>query len=299
VIVTSEAYHGNSDLTASFSPSLGEGSPLGPWVRRVPAPDSYRIDPADLSRRFVGWVREQIRDLQRHGEGLAAFIADSVFASDGIFPQPTDLLGPVAEAVHEAGGLFIADEVQSGFARTGEHMWGHRRHGVQPDIVTLGKPMGNGFPVAGVLVTHDAVAPFGQDQRYFNTFGGNTVAVAAAQATLDVIQDEDLLGNTARVGRQLLDGLRELAAVHEALGDVRGAGLYLGVEIVRDRSARTPDAAAATALVNEMRRRHVLISATGFHANVLKIRPPLVFSSADVDRLLTTLHRVLQDGPRS
>lgn len=299
VIVTSEAYHGNSDLTASFSPSLGEGSPLGPWVRRVPTPDSYRIDPAELSQRFVAWVREQIRDLERHGDGLAAFIADSVFASDGIFTEPTDLLEPVAAAVHEAGGLFIADEVQSGFARTGDHLWGHLRHGVQPDIVTLGKPMGNGFPVASVFVTSDAVSSFGRDQRYFNTFGGNTVAVAAAQATLDVIRDEDLLGNTARVGRQLLDGLRELAAEHEVIGDVRGAGLYIGVDIVSDRDTKTPDVATATALVNEMRQRHVLISATGFSANVLKIRPPLVFSAADAERLLTTLQQALRDSPRN
>jgi 4-aminobutyrate aminotransferase-like enzyme len=296
VIVTSEAYHGNSDLTAGISPSLGVGSPLGTWVRRVPTPDSYRIDPAELSQRFVAWVREQIHDLQRHGEGLAAFIADSVFASDGIFTQPTDLLAPVAEAVHEAGGLFIADEVQSGFARTGNHLWGHQRHGVQPDIVTLGKPMGNGFPVAGILVTHDAVAAFGREQRYFNTFGGNTVAVAAAQATLDVIREQDLLGNAARVGQQIRDGLRELATQYEFVGDVRGAGLYIGVDIVSDRTAQTPDAATASALVNGMRARRVLISATGYHANVLKIRPPLVFSSSDADRLLTTLEEVLHSG---
>jgi 4-aminobutyrate aminotransferase-like enzyme len=297
VIVTAEAYHGNSDLTASLSPSLGVGSPLGTWVRRVPAPDSYRLDPAELSGRFVGWVREQIADLQRHGDGLAAFIADSVFSSDGIFAQPADLLAPVAEAVHEAGGLFIADEVQSGFARTGERFWGHQRHGVQPDLMTLGKPMGNGFPVAGVLLTPDAVREFGRDQRYFNTFGGNTVAVAAAQATLAVIEQEDLLGNAARVGAELTDGLRALAARHELIGDVRGAGLYLGVEIVADRAAKTPDGARAAAVVNGMRQRRVLISATGFHANVLKIRPPLVFSSRDADQLLSTLAEVLAGLP--
>lgn len=295
VIVTSEAYHGNSDLIAGLSPSLGVGSPLGTWVRRVPTPDSYRIGPAELARRFAGWVREQIHDLERHGEGLAAFIADSVFASDGIFTEPTDLLGPVAEAVREAGGLFIADEVQAGFARTGDSMWGHQRHGVDPDIMTLGKPMGNGFPVAGVLVTHDAVERFGHDQRYFNTFGGNTVAVAAAQATFDVIRDQDLQGNSARIGRQIRHGLRDLSARYDCIGDVRGAGLYIGVDIVSGgRDAKTPDARAATAIVNGMRERRVLISATGFHANVLKIRPPLVFSSADADRLLTTLEEVLR-----
>ena len=293
VVITSEAYHGNSELTAGFSASLGDGNPLGTWVRRVITPDSYRIDQAELSDRFVASVHEQIDDLHRHGEGVAAFIADSLFSSDGIFAEPTDLLGRVAQVVRAAGGLFIADEVQSGFARSGDRMWGHQRHGVQPDIMTLGKPMGNGFPVAGVVMTDDVVAQFGRDQRYFNTFGGNTVAIAAAQATFDVIRDDDLLGHTARVGGELRQALRELAARHECIGDVRGAGLYLGVEIVSDRAAKTPDASTATALVNGLRERRVLISATGFNANVLKIRPPLVFSSADADRLLSALDETL------
>jgi 4-aminobutyrate aminotransferase-like enzyme len=293
VLITSEAYHGNSELTAGFSASLGEGNPLGTWVRRVITPDSYRIGD-DLSDRFVASVREQIDDLHRHGEGVAAFIADSLFSSDGIFAEPTNLLDRVAQVVRDAGGLFIADEVQSGYARSGERMWGHQRHGVQPDIMTLGKPMGNGFPVAGVVLADDVVARFGRDQRYFNTFGGNTVAIAAAQATFDVIRDDDLLGHTTRVGGELQTALRELATRHECIGDVRGAGLYLGVEIVGDRDAKTPDAVRASALVNGLRERRVLISATGFNANVLKIRPPLVFSSDDADRLLSALDDALQ-----
>lgn len=293
VIVTSEAYHGNSDLTAGLSPSLGEGAPLGTWVRRAPTPDSYRIDAAELVQRFVAAVREQIHDLHRHGEGLAAFVVDSLFSSDGIYSDPTELLAPVADAVHDAGGLFIADEVQCGFARTGEAMWGHQRHRVQPDIMTLGKPMGNGFPVAGLVVTHDAVERFGHEQRYFNTFGGNTVAVAAAQATLDVIRDQDLLGNSDRVGTEIRAGVQQLSDRHACIGDIRGAGLYIGVEIVAERDEKTPDPAIAAEVVNGLRERRVLISATGFHGNVLKIRPPLVFSSADADRLLTALDDAL------
>ena len=293
MIVTSEAYHGNSDLTAALSPSLGDGAPLGTWVRRVPTPDSYRIDPAELAHRFVVWVREQIDNLHRHGEGLAAFLVDSLFSSDGIYSEPTELLAPVADAVHEAGGLFIADEVQCGFARTGQAMWGHQRHRVQPDIMTLGKPMGNGFPVAGLIVTHDAVERFGREQRYFNTFGGNNVAVAAAQATLDVIRNQELLGNANRVGTEIRAGLQQLSARHDCIGDIRGAGLYLGVEIVADRDAKLPDPVRAADVVNGLRERRVLISATGFHGNVLKIRPPLVFSSADADRLLSTVDDVL------
>jgi 4-aminobutyrate aminotransferase-like enzyme len=294
IIVTSEAYHGNSDLTAGLSPSLGQYSPLGTWVRRVPTPDSYRVDVEHMGRWMAGQVAEQIADLERRGEGVAAFIADSLFSSDGIFADPTDLLAPVADVVRKAGGLFIADEVQSGFGRSGAQLWGYQRHGVEPDIVTMGKPMGNGFPVAGVALKPEVIASFGQDTRYFNTFGGNTVAVAAAQATFDVIRDERLMANAAKVGATIQHGLRELATRHERIGDVRGAGLYIGVELVRDRATKEPDPTSALAVVNGLRERRVLISATGNHANTLKIRPPLTFSEADAGRLLTELEAVLK-----
>lgn len=296
IIVTSEAYHGNSHLTAGFSPSLGEYSPLGEWVRTVPTPDSYRISKEDLADAFVEHVREQIKDLQRHGQGLAAFVVDSLFTSDGIYSQPTNFLARVAEVVHEAGGLFVADEVQCGFGRTGEAMWGYQRHGFEPDIITLGKPMGNGYPVAGIAVDHNVVSTFGYDMRYFNTFGGNNVAMAAAQATLDVIQDEGLVDNSLRVGEIIRQGLADLQERYECIGDVRGSGLYLGAEIVSNRDTKNPDGPTATAIVNGLRERKVLISATGVNANVLKIRPPLVFSSDDAARLLSTLDDVLADS---
>lgn len=293
IIITEEAYHGNSYLTSGFSPSLGNNSPLGTWVRQIPAPDSYRIDPALLGKKMAEDVQKQIDDLERHGEGLAAFIVDSIFSSDGIYGHPTDMLAPVAEVVHRAGGLFIADEVQSGFGRTGEKLWGYQRHQVDPDIVTMGKPMGNGFPVAGIAVAPEIVNEFGNDMRYFNTFGGNTVAIAAAQATLNVIRDEDLLTNSNKVGIFIRNGIKELAKRFDIIGDVRGSGLYIGVELVKDRHTKMPDAAAATAIVNAMRERRVLISATGFYGNTLKIRPPLVFSEANASRLLTELEAVL------
>jgi len=293
IIVTDEAYHGNSAMVVGFSPSLGENSPLDPWVRQVPAPDSYRCDPATLGERMAADVARQIKDLQRHGDGLAAFIVDSSFSSDGIYVEPTTLLAPVAKVVREAGGLFVADEVQSGFGRLGDSLWGYQRHGINPDIITMGKPMGNGFPVAGLAITPEAVAKFGRDMRYFNTFGGNTVAVAAAQAVLDVIRDEDLLANARRVGGLIQAGVRELAEQHEAIGDVRGSGLYVGVEMVSERTSKTPDAARAAAIVNGLRERRVLISATGFHGNTLKIRPPLVFGEQHAERLLTELAATL------
>lgn len=296
VIVTAEAYHGNSHLTAGFSPALGRHSALGPTVRTVLTPDSFRIPAADLVDLFAQDVARQIEDLERHGDGLAAFVVDSLFSSDGIFDQPTELLRPVVDLVHAAGGLFVADEVQSGFARSGDDFWGHRRHGIDPDIVTMGKPMGNGFPVAGIVVRDEVVAQFGHDMRYFNTFGGNSVAMAAAQATLDVIRDEELLQNAQSVGAEIHHGITGLAARHPKIGEVRGAGLYIGVEIVDEHDRMTPNTAAATAIVNGMRERRVLISSTGPHGNVLKIRPPLVFSSSDTGRLLQELDAVLAEN---
>lgn len=292
VIVTAEAYHGNSGMTAGFSPSLGKKSTLDPFVRTVPAPDSYRIPRANMGQWMADNVARQIDDMRRHGGGLAAFIADSLFSSDGLYADPTDLLAPVAKVVRDAGGLFIADEVQSGFGRSGTHMWGFQRHGISPDIVTMGKPMGNGYPVAGVALRPEVVASFGRDMRYFNTFGGNSVAMAAAQATLDVIQQEGLMANAVKVGGMILEGLKSLAKRYEQIGDVRGAGLYFGVELVTDRTSKKTDIDTALALVNGLRKRRVLISATGPDASVLKIRPPLVFTDADATRLLNEIEAV-------
>ncbi|WP_027531783.1 aspartate aminotransferase family protein [Bradyrhizobium sp. WSM3983] len=293
IIITEEAYHGNSDLVAGLSPSLGPHSPLGTWVRRIPAPDSYRVPIETIGQWMADQVSAQIHDLERRGQGLAAFIADSLFSSDGIFAHPTNLFGPVIDVVHKAGGLFIADEVQSGFGRTGEKLWGYQRHDIAPDIVTMGKPMGNGFPVAAVALAPEVVQGFGRDVRYFNTFGGNTVAIAAAQAVLDVIRDEKLMENANRIGKLIRDGFTELAKRHEQIGDVRGAGLYVGVELVRNRNTKEPDSAAASAIINGLRARRILISATGAAANTLKIRPPLVFSEGHVDRLLSEAKAVL------
>jgi 4-aminobutyrate aminotransferase-like enzyme len=193
--------------------------------------------------------------------------------------------------VREAGGLFIADEVQSGFGRSGTHMWGHARHGIDPDIVTMGKPMGNGYPVAGVIVRRDIVARFGKDQRYFNTFGGNTVAIAAANAVLKTIREENLMDNAVKVGGMIRSGLNDIAKKYEQIADIRGTGLYLGVELVKDRLTKATDMDTALAVVNGLRERRVLISATGADANVLKIRPPLVFTPENADQLLDAVEK--------
>lgn len=294
IIVTSEAYHGNSELTSGFSPSMGENSRLGPWVRRVPAPDTYRVDTTNMGAWLAERVAEQISDLERRGVGLAAFIADSLFSSDGIFAHDPGILEPVLKVVHAAGGIFVADEVQCGFARTGSHMWGYQRHGIIPDIISLGKPMGNGYPVAGIAIRPEVASEFGHDMRYFNTFGGNSVAMAAANATLDVVQSENLMENSRKVGEIMLSGLRDLMQRDERIGDVRGTGLYMGIEMVKSRETREPDSPLALALVNEMRRRRVLISATASNANVLKVRPPLTFSANNADQFLTELDGALK-----
>jgi len=293
IVITSEAYTGNSHLTAGLSPSLGRKSPLGQWVRRISTPDSYRMDPSEIGARLARQVRHEIDELERRGEGIAAFIADSLFSSDGIYAHPTDILQQITEVVHAAGGVVIADEVQAGFGRSGDRLWGFQRHGQVPDIVTMGKPMGNGFPVAAVAVRGEVIERFGNEMRYFNTFGGNTVAIAAAQATFDVIRDDGLQENAARIGAMIQDGFREIAKEDGRIGDVRGAGLYIGVEFVRDHDSKEPDSATALAVVDGLRQRRVLISATGHHANTLKIRPPLVFSESDVDRLLTETRNAL------
>lgn len=289
VIVTENAYHGVTSAVAAMSPSLGAGVDLGAHVRTVPAPDPARYGD-DVAGGFAAAVAAAARDLLRHGIRPAALLVDTIFSSDGVFAGPPGFLAPAAAAIRAAGGLFIADEVQPGFARTGEAMWGFLRHGLVPDMVSLGKPMGNGYPVAGLVLRPEVVAEFGAKARYFNTFGGNAVAAATAMAVMDVIEDEGLLANARDTGAYLAGGLCALAARHACLGPVRGAGLFIGADIVREGA---PDAALAARVVNGLRAAQVLISATGKAGNVLKIRPPLVFTRDHADLFLDRLDAVL------
>src|ERR1700677_1743887 len=282
VIITENAYHGVTTAAAEISPSLGPAVPLGRTVWTVPPP----TDGADH-------VRAAIEDMTRHGVRFAAFIADSLFSSDGILPDPAGFLRPVADLVRERGGLYIADEVQPGFGRTGDAMWGFQRHGIIPDLVVMGKPMGNGMPIAAVAARPEILAKFGAQVRYFNTFGGNSVCVAAAAAVLDVIEAEGLQENARAVGSYLLDTLNQIAEDTPRINAVRGAGLYAGVDFVRPGTAE-PAGDAAIAVVNGLRDRHVLISATGPHGNILKIRPPLPFARAHVDQLAEALSDTLR-----
>jgi 4-aminobutyrate aminotransferase-like enzyme len=296
VIVTETAYHGFTDAVSKFSPSLGVTVDLGAHVRLVPAPRLYHAEGVDLGERFTRDVEAAIADLRRHGIKPAALIVDSLFTSDGILPGPAGFLQGAVEAIKRAGGIFIADEVQPGFGRTGEHMWGFQRHGVIPDIVTLGKPMGNGQPIAGLLATAEVLAEFGKNSRYFNTFAGNTVSCAAALAVLDTIEKEGLLQHAARVGKILRDGIAALADRHEAIGDVRGAGLFVGVELVADRATRAPDRELTSRVVNLMRDKGVLLSACAMGHNVLKIRPPLVLTAEQAGMVIETLDAALSEA---
>jgi 4-aminobutyrate aminotransferase-like enzyme len=292
VIVTSNAYHGVTASVSEFSPSLGALVPLGAEVRVIPAPDPSRL--SDVGQELAAAVTRAIADLQRHGVRPAALMVDTLFSSDGMFPHPAGFLTDAVAAVRAAGGLFIADEVQPGFGRTGTHMWGFERHGLSPDLVVLGKPMGNGVPIGGVVARPELLAEFSRRARYFNTFGGNPVSCAAGLEVLRVLEEEALLPNSEKVGGYLLDGLEPLCARFDFARNPRGAGLFLAVDFVRDDAAQSPDRARAEAFVNGLRRRGILIGTTGPNGNVLKIRPPLPFSSANADQFLAVAEQVLR-----
>lgn len=288
-IVTDNAYHGNTTAVTEVSPSSASSDPRGANIVLVAAPDTYRHGVDGAADIFNADVKKAIAELQARGIKLAGFIADSIFSSDGVYAPRKGFLAETAALIRAAGGVYIADEVQPGFGRTGDAMWGFMRHGVVPDIAVMGKPMGNGFPTGGVVVKPDLLEIFGRNNGYFNTFGGNPVAAAAGLAVLQAIDDQGLQDNAKSVGAYLVERISALQGSLPLIGDVRGTGLYLGVEIVSDAAAKTPDREATTAIVNGMRARNVLIGTAGKHGNVLKIRPPLCFSRENADKLADAL----------
>ncbi|MBL9050899.1 MAG: aminotransferase class III-fold pyridoxal phosphate-dependent enzyme [Tabrizicola sp.] len=292
VIVTDNAYHGVTLATAEMSMSIGPAVAPGPTVFPIPAPSPQNY-PDGVASGFARAVTQACDRMEAQGIRPALLIVDTIFSSDGVFPDPEGFLAPAATAIRARGGLFLADEVQPGFGRTGTQFWGFQRHGVIPDMVSMGKPMGNGYPVAGLVMRPETIAEFGTKARYFNTFGGNAVAAAVGLAVLDVIRDEGLRQNAASTGKAFADGLRALAERHEALGETRAAGLFLGQTILTDGK---PDPARTSRLVNALRENRILISSTGPRGDSLKIRPPLPFGSAHVDQFLTTLDKVLKAG---
>ncbi len=295
-LVMASAYHGVTDAVAALSPYYGPfAQPLAPFVQTLEAPDTYRgrFTGADAAAGYAADAGRAIAMLQASGHGVAALIIDSAFVSNGILDVPEGYLAAVAAEVRAAGGLVIGDEVQSGFGRMGDAFWGFARHGVVPDMVTLGKPMANGHPAGAVVTRPDLLQAFTDKIDFFSTFGGNPVSAAAALATLDILQSEKLQENARTTGKLLREGLKALARRHAAIGDVRGSGLMVGVEIVRDRALRTPAPELAKQIANKMRQLGVLIGTEGPEGNVLKIRPPLPFGPPHAAMLLEALDQAL------
>jgi 4-aminobutyrate aminotransferase-like enzyme len=220
-------------------------------------------------------------------------ILDPFFVNEGFPSLASGFLDPAIAVIRKHGGVIIADEVQPGFGRIGTHFWGHLKAGFAPDIVTMGKPMGNGHPVACVATSFEIISAFRKAFRYFNTFGGNPVSCAAANAVLDVLACEDLPAKAVVSGEYLRAGFRKLAEKHDLIGDVRGSGLANGLELVLDRTTKAPATEIATRIINEMRQRGLLMGSNGINYNVLKIRPPLAFGLAEADQLLSALDDVL------
>ncbi len=296
VAVWRDCYHGNTSRSAEFSLYATEPSAYPSYVAALSVPDLYRglDDEGEAAQLdFAKQATESIEALSRSPHGLAMLMVDSIFDAAGIFTAPVGYLQRLVDAVHEAGGLVVADEVQAGLCRLGDNIWGFQDSGVIPDIVTMGKPMGNGHPIGVVAAKRWILEAFAEKKHYFNTFGGNPVSAAVGNAVLDVIEREAILARVQSVGGHLKSGLLQLQEQHEAIGDVRGKGLFIGIDLVSDRTRREPAAGRARLVVNDLRNRGVLVTATGRHNNVIKIRPPLVFSKDNADRLVEALDQSL------
>jgi 4-aminobutyrate aminotransferase-like enzyme/Ser/Thr protein kinase RdoA (MazF antagonist) len=306
LIVLDGAYHGNTAALIDASPYKfdgrgGHGAP--PHVHKVVMPDDYRGpyrrgDP-ECGHKYAGHVRQALASAHAAGSEAAALITETLLGCGGQVELPPGFLAEAYDHARAAGAVCIADEVQVGFGRVGTHFWGFETQGVVPDIVTLGKPIGNGHPLGAVVTTPEIAASFDTGMEYFNTFGGNPVSCAVGLAVLDVIHDEGLQQHALRVGQHLEDSLLRLAQRHPAIGDVRGRGLFLGVEFVTDTEERIPATDVAGYVVERMKDHGILLSTDGPDDNVLKIKPPLPFSRENADRLVEVLDAVLgEDAAR-
>ncbi len=302
IVVVEAAYHGNTTALIDISPYKfdgpgGTGAP--PYVHILPIPDVYRGEyrgsDQQAGEKYARHAAEAIRQVQQNGSNVSAFICESLLSCGGQIVLPDNYLKEAYHHVRNVGGVCIADEVQVGFGRVGTHFWGFETQGVVPDIVTLGKPIGNGHPLAAVITTPEIAASFDNGMEYFNTFGGNPVSCAIGLAVLDVLEEEKLQENALKVGTHLMEGLRGLKEKHPLIGDVRGLGLFVGIELVQDRASLEPAAVQASYIANRMRDRGILISTDGPLYNVLKIKPPLVFSQANADYLVATLDDILEE----
>ena len=301
VMVTENSYHGNTSVTAPLSLIDYDISEKANWVAPLPPPNVYRgLYPGNNSnagRQFADYVTSTAVQLSDAGIGASSILLDSIFDANGALVPPMDYMQHAFENAKSAGALYIADEVQMGFGRSGTHMWGFEEFDVEPDFVTMGKPMGNGHPIAAVVTRRDIAHELQQREGYFNTFGGNTVSAVVANATLDVLQAEGLQKNAKDVGAYLKAALEDLQGSQEIVGYIHGRGLFLGVELVTDRVAKTPAKLAARWVRERMKSLGVLVSSTGPLGNIIKIRPPLAFSRSDADRCLEALSTSLRELP--
>jgi 4-aminobutyrate aminotransferase-like enzyme len=291
LIVVDYAYHGNSKATFEISSSDIPADEVPDYVVTVPAPDTFRgqYRGEDAADKYASHVVDAIKLLKSRGIKPAAVVIDTIISSSGIVSPPPGYLARVAEIIRDAGGLFIADEVQPGFGRTGKNFWGYEADDFVPDIVTMGKPMGNGHPIAGLVTRRDIVQDFSKKAHYFNTFGGNPVSCAAGLAVLDIIEREELQQNALNVGQYLVDGLRRLAEDHDCIGDVRGSGLFIALELVSDHEARTPATDLAKSVVEGLRERGILTGSIGPDSNILKLRSPMTLNTDNADYFLSAL----------
>jgi 4-aminobutyrate aminotransferase-like enzyme len=302
IIVLEHAYHGHTNTLIDISPYKFDG-PGGrgkkPWVHVAPLADdyrgAYRRGDKQAGAKYARHVGEILERARGEGRGVAAYIAETLPSVGGQIVFPPGYLAEVYEHVRRAGVVRIADEVQVGFGRLGTHFWGFETQGVVPDIVVLGKPIGNGFPLAAVITTAEIANSFNNGMEFFSTFGGNPVACAAGLAVLDVLEEEKLQQHALRVGAYFIEGLKSLQARYALIGDVRGSGLFLGIDLVLDRETREAAPLQASYLVNRLRDCGILAGTDGPHHNVIKLRPPLVFSEADADLFVKTMDTILQE----
>jgi 4-aminobutyrate aminotransferase-like enzyme/Ser/Thr protein kinase RdoA (MazF antagonist) len=291
------AYHGITEATDAFSPSATGSGRIAPHIRTLIPPDTYRGAyrgaEQDLAQKFAAHADVQIASLARAGFQPAAFVVDSAFMTNGILDVMPGYLKSVFSKVRAAGGLCIADEVQSGFGRMGKHLWGYSHHDVMPDIITIGKPAGNGHPLGVVITRPEIMEEFCRQSSFFSTFGGNNVSCAAGLAVLDVIEQEHLIENAASTGAHLKQGLTSLMKKHDVIGAVRGTGLAIGVELVVDRQTRAPARYQTGRLLNLLRDEGVLVGSEGQLANIVKVRPPIVFQKEHADLAIQAFDRAL------
>ncbi len=280
VIITENVYHGNSTLVTELSPAEGRTHPCPDYVAEIAAPDSYR------GKVDANEVDKAIEQLAAHGIKPAMQLIEGAFENPGLFTPDKQYYQDMVTKTHAAGGLVVIDEVQSGLCRQGENFWSYQNSGLTPDIVTMGKPLGCGHPLAATVVKRSVIEKFGKITDYFNTFGGNPVSAAAGRAVLQYIHNENILENVHDTGIHFRAGIAKLQEKHTIIGDVRGKGMFIGIDLVKDRTSKKPAPVETTRVIELLREEGLLISYVGVEENILKIRPPLIFNKEHADMAL-------------